>query len=161
MIKHTGFSAMIKMLSPKQVLSSEQIKPRLPSKLRPHFRAFGSDKYDQTDLPPYRPGVDLAIEVEKDEQAPLPQERVTELLDRNWIRASSSPGGAPVLFVKKPSRGLRFCVDYGSVTPTTQRDRYPLPLMKEKCLAVKEVQYLGFIITAEKGISVDQEKRGY
>ena len=35
-----------------------------------------------------------------------------ELLDENFIRISSSPAAAPVLFAKKPGGGLRFCVDY-------------------------------------------------
>lgn len=34
------------------------------------------------------------------------RKEITELLDRNWIRASSSPGGVPVLFVKKPGGAI-------------------------------------------------------
>lgn len=56
---------------------------------------------------------------------------LTELLDKNWIRASGSPGGAPVLFIKKPGGGLRFCVDYRALNEITERDRYPLPLIRE------------------------------
>lgn len=61
---------------------------------------------------------------------------LTELLDKNWIRASNSPGGAPVLFIKMPSGGLRFCVDYRALNAVTKRDRYPLPLVKETLLMV-------------------------
>lgn len=56
---------------------------------------------------------------------------LSELTQKNWIRPSSSPGGAPVLFVKKPGGGLRFCVDYRALNAITERDRYPLPLIKE------------------------------
>ncbi|KAI0992287.1 hypothetical protein K3495_g15899, partial [Podosphaera aphanis] len=56
---------------------------------------------------------------------------LTELQDKNWIRVSSSPGGAPVLFIKKPGGGLRFCVDYRALNAVTERDRYPLPLIRE------------------------------
>lgn len=56
---------------------------------------------------------------------------LTDHLDRNWIRASASPGGAPVLFAKKPGGGLRFCVDYRALNSITIKDRYPLPLVKE------------------------------
>jgi hypothetical protein len=37
---------------------------------------------------------------------------LTELLDKDFIRASNSPAAAPVLIVKKPGGGIRFCVDY-------------------------------------------------
>ena len=35
-----------------------------------------------------------------------------ENLNKNFIRHSSSPAGAPVLFVKKANGSLRLCVDY-------------------------------------------------
>lgn len=56
---------------------------------------------------------------------------LTELLGKGYIRASSSPAGAPVLFVHKPGGGLRFCVDYRGLNAVTKPDRYPLPLFKE------------------------------
>lgn len=62
----------------------------------------------------------------------LLRKSLTELFDRNWIRASSSPGGAPVLFTKKPGQGLRFCIDYRALNAISERDRYPLPLTKEQ-----------------------------
>ncbi len=36
-----------------------------------------------------------------------------------------------MLFVKKPSSGLRFCVDYRKLNQLTKKDRYPLPLIDE------------------------------
>ena len=36
---------------------------------------------------------------------------LNELLNKGFIRASNSPAGAPVLFIKKKG-GLRFCMDY-------------------------------------------------
>jgi hypothetical protein len=56
---------------------------------------------------------------------------LTELLDKNYIRASSSPARAPVLFVRKPGGGLRFYIDYRALNKMTRADRYPLPLIKE------------------------------
>lgn len=49
---------------------------------------------------------------------------LTELLDKNCIRASSSPGGAPELFMKKPGGGVRFCVDHRGLNAITERDLY-------------------------------------
>ena len=57
----------------------------------------------------------------------LIKEQITELLDSGAIQPSSSPWGAPVLFVKKPDGSLRFCVDYRALNQLTVKDRYPLP----------------------------------
>ena len=100
-------------------------------------------------LPPHQPGIDYKIEFEKDEngqekKAPwgplynmsreellLLRKTLTEYLDKNFIRISSSLAAAPVLFARKPSGGLRFCVDYRALNAITRKDRYPLPLIRE------------------------------
>jgi len=56
---------------------------------------------------------------------------LTKLLDKGFIRVSNSPAAAPVLFVRKPGGGLRFCVDYRGLNQITRKDRYPLPLVYE------------------------------
>ncbi|KAI1000739.1 hypothetical protein K3495_g7456 [Podosphaera aphanis] len=102
-----------KMLAPKQRLTQEKIKSKLPHQVQHHLHFFEADDNDSSDLPPHRPGVDMALEIEKDEQGhtkEIPKRPlygmsrdellclrkvIMELLDRNWIRASSSPGGAP------------------------------------------------------------------
>ena len=38
--------------------------------------------------------------------------QLKELIDKNYIRPSVSPWGAPVLFVKKKDGTLRLCIDY-------------------------------------------------
>jgi len=59
------------------------------------------------------------------------QKTLTELLEKNFIRVSSSPALAPVLFAKKLGGGLRFCVNYCALNEITKKDRYPLPLINE------------------------------
>nr|GEV26049.1 putative reverse transcriptase domain-containing protein [Tanacetum cinerariifolium] len=44
-----------------------------------------------------------------------------------FIRPSSSPWGAPVLFVKKKDRSFRICIDYHELNKLTVKNRYPLP----------------------------------
>ncbi|KAM4062173.1 reverse transcriptase (RNA-dependent DNA polymerase) [Hirsutella rhossiliensis] len=98
-------------------------------------RAFSQQLADQ--LPPHRPGVDLKIEVLKDEhgrEEPLPwgplysmsreellvlRKTLTELLDKGFIRVSSSPAAAPVLM----------------------RDRYPLPLLSETLRTIAKARW--------------------
>ena len=55
------------------------------------------------------------------------QLQLQELLDKGFIRPSSSPWGAPVLFVKKKDGSLRLCIDYRQLNKATIRNRYPLP----------------------------------
>ncbi|KAI0995830.1 hypothetical protein K3495_g12353 [Podosphaera aphanis] len=61
---------------------------------------------------------------------------------QRMIRASSSPGGALVLFVKKPGGGLRFCVDYRALNAITEKGRYPLPLIRETLRAVSKSTWI-------------------
>lgn len=53
--------------------------------------------------------------------------QLQELLDKGFIRPSSSPWGAPVLFVKKKDGSLRMCIDYRELNKLTVKNRYPLP----------------------------------
>ncbi|KAG0161692.1 hypothetical protein PDIDSM_5322 [Penicillium digitatum] len=48
---------------------------------------------------------------------------------------------SPVLFVKKPGGGLRFCVDYRAPNAITVKDRYPLPLTKETLNNLKGMKF--------------------
>nr|GFC75242.1 putative reverse transcriptase domain-containing protein [Tanacetum cinerariifolium] len=54
-------------------------------------------------------------------------EKLKELSDKGFIRPSSSPWGAPVLFVKKNDRSFRLCIDYRELNKLTVKNRYPLP----------------------------------
>jgi hypothetical protein len=65
-----------------------------------------------------------------EEEMTLLKEYLDSMLEKGFIRPSSSPCGAPVLFVPKPKgRGLRLCVDYRALNSVTRKDRYPLPLI--------------------------------
>nr|GEU87175.1 reverse transcriptase domain-containing protein [Tanacetum cinerariifolium] len=54
-------------------------------------------------------------------------EQLQELFDKGFIRLSSSPWGAPVLFVKKKDGSFRMCIDYWELNKLTVKNRYPLP----------------------------------
>nr|GEY70093.1 putative reverse transcriptase domain-containing protein [Tanacetum cinerariifolium] len=53
-------------------------------------------------------------------------EQLQELSDKGFIRPSSSPWGAPVLFVKKKDGSFRMCIDYRKLNKLTVKNRYPL-----------------------------------
>lgn len=125
---------------------SSDPRAKLPKEYWEWLPAF--DKVEADKLPPHRKGVDHQIVLEsKGGEAPqIPsgplygmsremllvlRKTLTELLDKGFIRVSSSPAAAPVLFVRKPGGGLRFCVDYRALNAITRKDRYPLPLIRE------------------------------
>ncbi|GJY07210.1 putative reverse transcriptase domain-containing protein [Tanacetum coccineum] len=52
--------------------------------------------------------------------------QLKELHDNGFILPSSSPWGAPVLFVKKKDGFCRMCIDYRELNKLTVKNRYPL-----------------------------------
>ncbi|GJW15629.1 putative reverse transcriptase domain-containing protein [Tanacetum coccineum] len=54
-------------------------------------------------------------------------DQLQELSDKGFIRPSSSPWGAPILFVKKKDGSFRMCIYYRELNKLTVKNRYPLP----------------------------------
>ena len=54
-----------------------------------------------------------------------------EYLRKGWIRPSSSPYGAPILFAKKKYGTLRMCIDYRALNQKTKPDKYLLPRIND------------------------------
>nr|GFB37912.1 putative reverse transcriptase domain-containing protein [Tanacetum cinerariifolium] len=54
-------------------------------------------------------------------------DQLQELSDKGFIRPSSSPWGAPVLFIKKKDGSFRMCINYHEQNKLTMKNRYPLP----------------------------------
>ncbi|XP_073226982.1 uncharacterized protein [Cicer arietinum] len=59
------------------------------------------------------------------------REQLQDLLDKGFIRPSSSPWGAPVLFVKKKDGSMRLCVDYQQLNKVIVKNKYPSPRIDE------------------------------
>ena len=73
---------------------------------------------DPISMPPYRMAPAELKEL---------NEQLNKLLDKGFIRPSTSPWGAPVLFVKKKDDSLRLCIDYRKLNKVTIKNKYPLP----------------------------------
>ncbi|GJT46791.1 putative reverse transcriptase domain-containing protein [Tanacetum coccineum] len=58
-------------------------------------------------------------------------EQLKELSDKGFIRPSSFPWGAPILFVKKKDGSIRMCIDYRELNKLTVKNRYPLPRIND------------------------------
>jgi hypothetical protein len=59
------------------------------------------------------------------------KKQLTELQEAGYIRLSSSPWGASVLFVHKKDGSQRMCVDYRSLNDVTVKNKYPLPRVED------------------------------
>jgi hypothetical protein len=55
------------------------------------------------------------------------KKQLGELQRSGFIRPSSSPWGALVLFVEKKDKSMKMCVDYRSLNEVTIKNKYPLP----------------------------------
>jgi hypothetical protein len=59
------------------------------------------------------------------------KKQIEELLSKGFIHPSSSPWGAPTLFVHKKYGSRRMCVDYRSLNEVTMKNKYPLPRIED------------------------------
>jgi hypothetical protein len=71
---------------------------------------------------PHRMDVKDLVELKK---------QIEELLEKGFIRPSSSPWGAPVLFVSNKDGSRRMCVDYKSLNEVTIKNKYPLSWIED------------------------------
>jgi hypothetical protein len=71
---------------------------------------------------PYRMDVKDLAELKK---------QIEELSNKRFIHPSSSPWGAPTLFVDKKDGSRRMCVDYRSLNEVTIKNKYPLPRIED------------------------------
>jgi hypothetical protein len=55
------------------------------------------------------------------------KEHIKKLLEKGFIYPSSSPWGAPVIFVLKKDGTQRLCVDYHALNEVTIKNKFPLP----------------------------------
>jgi hypothetical protein len=133
-------------------------RTKLPKRYHEFLPLFDRGEADK--LPPHRgPGIDHRIELTPDENGkpaeppygPLysmtrdellvVKKMLNEYLDKGFIRVSNSPAAAPILLVRKPGGGLRFCCDYRALNKITKKDRYPLPLIHETLERISRAQW--------------------
>ncbi|MBW0487561.1 hypothetical protein O181_027276 [Austropuccinia psidii MF-1] len=94
-------------------------------KLPPH-RACDHDIKLEGSLPP----VGVIYSFSKQESDTL-RAKISENVEKGFIRPSSSSTGAPVLFLKKKDGTLCLCVDYRKLNVITRKNKYPVPPMNQ------------------------------
>ncbi|GBG80214.1 hypothetical protein CBR_g30581 [Chara braunii] len=65
------------------------------------------------------------------EELSMLRAQLDDLLEKGWIWPSSSPYGAPVLFVRKKNKDLRLCIDYRKLNAQMIRNAGPLPRIED------------------------------
>jgi len=123
---HSTIQAKSTTISEKIDLST------IPEEYHEYADVFSKSKAET--LAPHCP-YDLRIDLEKDSQPPVgtiyslsqfEQETLKQFIDKNltngFIRSTSSPHGAPVLFVKKKDGCLWLCVDFRGLNKITKKD---------------------------------------
>ncbi|TAQ83095.1 hypothetical protein B7494_g8581 [Chlorociboria aeruginascens] len=131
---------MMPVLSDKKKSSTASAADHIPAALRNH-KLFNQGL--ATALPRHR-NTDHEIKLTPGGEPPylrtynlspgelkVLEEYIDEALKKGWIRPSSSPAGAPILFTLKKNGKLRLCVDYRGLNAITVKNRYPLPLIGE------------------------------
>ncbi|KAI0996911.1 hypothetical protein K3495_g11272 [Podosphaera aphanis] len=124
---------------------------KLPEIYHEYLAVFSKDEADK--LPPHRP-CDHRIILKPGLEPPwgplygmsreeleVLKKYLKENLEKGFIRPSSSPASSPVLFVKKPGGGLRFCVDYRALNEITIKNRYPIPRIHETLSLLGRAKY--------------------
>ncbi|MBW0568498.1 hypothetical protein O181_108213, partial [Austropuccinia psidii MF-1] len=76
------------------------------------------------------PPIDVIYALSNQESETL-QAKISENVEKGFIRPSSSSTGAPVVFVKKKHGDLRLCVHYHKLNAVTRKNRYPVPHMNQ------------------------------
>ena len=140
-----------KALKDPKPLTDDELRDMIPPEYHNHLDLFKETAVSM--LPPHRP-YDHKIPLKEGFQPPFGplytcsraeletlKAWLEENLSKGFIRASSSPAGAPVLFAKKKDGTLRICVDYRGLNEGTIKNRYPLPLIQETLAQFQKAKY--------------------
>jgi transposase InsO family protein len=123
------------------VVVEDEVSSQVPDCYSDFYDVFSKAESDK--LPPHRSyDHKIVLEEERDlgfgplykmttEELEVTKQYLVDNLDKGFIAPSQAPFAAPVLFVKKPNGGLRFCIDFRKLNAITRKDRYPLPLIDE------------------------------
>lgn len=119
----------------------EPVELKVPDALEQYTDMFDSDSAKAL---PANKATDHAINVVEGKEPPygplyslsqrelgILQEYLQAELENGRITHSTSPAGAPIIFVPKKDGTLRLCVDYRALNSVTIKDRCPLPLINE------------------------------
>ncbi|KAK8547849.1 hypothetical protein V6N13_116075 [Hibiscus sabdariffa] len=87
------------------------------------------------------------------------KKQLEELHNKGFIRPSTSPWGAPVLFMKKKDGTMRLFIDYRKLNQVTIKNKYPLLRIEDLFDQLRHASVFSKIdFRSAKGIKVDPKK---
>jgi len=112
----------------------------LPKELPPERNIDHEIPLQEGTSPPYGPIYKMSVPEMKELK-----KQIEDYIGKGVIKPSTSPYGAPVLFVAKKEGTLRMCVDYRALNKITIKNRYPLPRIDELLDQVLGAKYFSKI----------------
>ncbi|CAI7730659.1 unnamed protein product [Closterium sp. NIES-53] len=104
----------------------EEFEDVLPDDLPDQLPPYRTHQHEIIEEPGSKPTFGAPYRLSPTELADM-KKQIEYLLDKGLIRPSTSPYGAPVLFIPKPDGSLRMCIDYRALNKQTIKNKYPIP----------------------------------
>ena len=125
-----------------QQLVKKYINVHIPHEFTPPGQKVKGINYRHRiiELPDSTPKMQQPYRLSPTEMIAL-KEWIDNMLKRGFIRPSSSPYGAPVMFAPKPDGTLRAVVDFRRLNAQTVKDSYPLPRARDLFDQMKDAKY--------------------
>ena len=118
-------------------------------------RRIHSIDLEEGKMPPSYPIYPLAAK-----ELVVLQEYLQTMLEKGWIRPSSSSAGAPIIFVPRKDGKLKLCVDYRGLNRITKKNRAALPLISEMLDRLSQARFFTKIDLKEAYHSTVRIKEG-
>ncbi|CAL3962423.1 unnamed protein product [Diplocarpon coronariae] len=137
-----AFHIIAKNLQTILTASLKPIEKPIPAAYKEYYYIFSKAASDA--LPPYRPynhKIELIAEGISIPKLEIVKAYLINNLNKGFIKASSAPYAALVLFVKKANSSLRFYINYYMLNNLTYKDRYLLPLIDKTLLNIRQAFY--------------------
>ena len=131
-----------KFMSAKPEYSKEDLLKRVPSEYYSIIKVFMKSNADIVAKHRAKWDHEIYLEEKKtpyvrnykpltDQKTAAMKKYIDKHLGKKFIRPSLSAATSPILLVKKPDKGLCFCIDYQALNTVTVKNRYSIPLISE------------------------------
>ena len=131
-----------KFMKGKPEYSIEELKRQMPLSYHSEIEVFSQKKTDKLSShrkkdheiilkPKTKPSFIRSYKPMSKQELTAAKKYLNEHLEKGYIKLSFSKIVAFVLFVKKSSKGLRFCIDYRKLNEITKKNQYSISLINE------------------------------
>ncbi|CAI7893706.1 unnamed protein product [Closterium sp. NIES-53] len=125
---NTGYLALVMAAAEEEVL--EQYKDIMPDNLPAGVPPARTHEHEIVEEPGAKPVSRAPYRLCPTELTDM-KKQIEYLLDRQLIRPSTSPSGAPVLFTPKPDGSLRMCINYRALNKQTALTTAPVLILPD------------------------------